>query len=250
MPDTFDPEYSWLTTWGENPHPPVLFYGTSSNLLHKIEEHGLTPGMEEEDNLMAIARHILSSAKKLGDKRTAEQAEIILLEHGEKPGPLKLTFNYYHALHLARKKTRRLEALQWLCETFGERAGQCEDTSLAELAINRVRYSCQGTCDLHLNPPGIVVYVRTDLSKFQNLSPLLEDKKELKRALKGKSRLCKNHWPKASWWKKLTRSAVERYLEESIRGDQDRPGLGEEVITLSPIPIADILRIELPPSAQ
>ena len=196
---------------------------------------------------MAIAQHILSSARKLGDKRTAEQAEIILLEHGERPGPLRLTFNYHHALYLARKKTRKLEALQWLCETFRERTEQHEDTSLAKLTIDRVSYSCNGTCALHLSTPGIVVYVRTDLSKFQDLSPLLEDKKELKRALKGKSTLCRNHWPKTSWWKKLSRSEAERYLEKSVRGDQNYPGLGEEVFTSHPIPPSDILRIELPP---
>ena len=205
----------------------------------------MAPRMEGEDDLMAIAQHILSSARKLGDKRTAEQAELILLEHGEKPGPLRLTFNYHHALYLARKKTRKLEALQWLCETFRERTGQHEDTDLAELTIDRVSYSCNGMCDLHLSSPGVVVYVCTDLSKFQNIPSLLENKKELKRALKGKSSLCKNHWPKASWWKKLAMPEVERHLERSIRGDQNHPGLGEEVTTVHPIPPPDILRIEL-----
>lgn len=247
MPDTFDLNYSWLKTWKENPNPPTLFYGTTSNLIHEIEEHGLGPGMEEENSLMAIAHHILSSARKLGNKQIVEQAELILMEHGEKPGPLKLTFNYHHALYLAKKKTRRLEALQWLCETFREKMGQCEDPDLIELTVGRLSYSCGGMCDIHLSSPGVVVYVCTNLSKFRNLPPLLEDKKELKRALKGKSSISRNNWPKTSWWKKLTSSEVERCLEKSIRGDETHPGLGQEVFTLRTIPLSDIVRIELPP---
>ncbi|MFN3467106.1 MAG: hypothetical protein ACK4WF_05320, partial [Candidatus Brocadiales bacterium] len=60
--------------------------------------------------------------------------------------------------------------------------------------------------------------------------------------------LCRNHWPRISWWKKLSRSEAERCLEKSVRGDQNYPGLGEEVFTSHPIPPSDILRIELPTS--
>ncbi len=248
MPDTFDHRYSWLRTWKENPSPPILFYGTSSNLISKIMERGLTPTTEEENSPIAIAQHILSLARKLGDKRTAEQAELILLEHEEKPsasGELRLTFNYHRALQLARKRTRRIEALQWLCETFKERAGQREDKTLVELTINRVNYPCNGMCDVHLNSHGVIIYVCTDLSKFRNLSPMLENKKELKRALKGKG----NHWPprpKRTLWGKPVQSELEAYLEKSIRGDKDHPGLGEEVSTVHPIPPSEIVRIELP----
>jgi hypothetical protein len=256
MPDTFDPHYSWLKTWRDNPCPPILFYGTSSNLVHEIEENGLTHRLEGENNPMAVAHHILSSAKKLGDKMIAEQAELILLEHGEKQSapvgahcnvPLRLTFNYHHALYLARKKTRRLEALQWLCETFRKRIGQSEYPELAELTVNRVIYSCGGVCDLYLNLSGVVVYVCTDLSKFQNLPPLLIDEKEIKRASKGKGSIAGNHWPKTSWWKKLKGVELERRLERLVRGDKDHPGLGKEVVTLQSIPTSDIVRIELPP---
>lgn len=205
---------------------------------------------------MAVAHHILSSARKLGDKMIVEQAELILLEHGEKQStpagtycntPLRLTFNYHQALYLARKKTRRLEALQWLCETFRKRIGQSEDSELAELTMNRVIYSCGGVCDLYLNLSGVVVYVCTDLSKFLNLPTLLVDEKELKRVSKGKGPIAGNHWPKTSWWKKLKGAELERRLERLVRGDKDHPGLGKEVVTLKSIPPADILRIELPP---
>ncbi|HHT9120890.1 MAG TPA: hypothetical protein ACFYD3_10175 [Candidatus Hypogeohydataceae bacterium YC41] len=256
MPDTFDPSYSWLKTWKENPTPPILFYGTSSNHIRKIGEKGLAPGMEGEDNLMSTVHHVLSSARKLGDQKIVEQAELILLEHGERLSTsdgLKLTFNYHQALYLARKKTRRLEALQWLCETFRKRVGMCEDSDLAELTINRVSYSCNGICDLHLSSRGVVVYVRTDLSKFQNLPPLLKDKKGLKKALKGKQPQAgadRNQWPKSSWWKKLSKSEVERRLEKSIRGDENHPGLGEEVFTFQYIPPPDIIRIELASEAS
>lgn len=247
MPDTFDVQYNWFKTWQENPHPPILFYGTSCNLIHEIREHGLTPKMEKENNPTAVIQHILQSARKLGDKRTTEQAELILLEHGERPGPLKLTFNYHHACYLARKKTRQLEAVQWLCETFKKRTESHGDPDLSKLAIHRLSYSCKGMCDLYLGPAGVVVYVRTDLSKFQNLPPLLEDKKALKKAMQRKSPIHRNHWPKISWWKKLAKSEMERYLEKSIRGNKDHPGLGEEILTPQLIPPSDIVRLELPP---
>jgi hypothetical protein len=249
MPDTFDPRYSWFKTWKENPSPPILFYATSCNLLPEIKKHGLTPKMERETNPTAAIKSILSSARKLGDKRIIEEAELTLMEHGERSsesGGLRLTFNYHHAVHLARKKTRRLEAVQWLCETFQKRVGLCEDQELAELTLHRMSYSCQGVCDLYLCPPGMVVYVRTDLSKFQNLPSLIEDKKELKRVLRGKGSFPKDHWPKPPWWKRSTKSETERRLERLIRGDKDYLGLGQEVITVQSIPPSDVIRIELP----
>jgi hypothetical protein len=177
---------------------------------------------------------------------------LIILEHGEKPSPpgaLRLTFNYQHALYLARKKTRRLEALQWLCETFRKRACMCDDPLLSELTVNRISYSCNGICDLRLIPQGVVVYVSTDLLKFHGLPSLLLDRNELKKVLKGKHSGTA-HITKPSRWKKLGRSNPEKILEKLIRGDHNQPGLGEEVFTFQSIPRWDIVRIELAQQIQ
>ncbi len=250
MPDTFDPSYSWLKTWKENLNPPVLFYGTTFNLVREIREHGLAPAMEQKNNPVPVVHHILSSARKLGDTMTVEQAELVLLEHGERRpflNGLRLTFNYHRALYMARKKTRRLEAIQWLCETFKDRIRRGVVTNRAETPAEWMGYIPPKIYDLYPGSYGVVVYVSTDLSKFQNIPSLLEDKKELKRVLRGKGLAVKDHWPKLPWWKKLTKSEMERFLEKIVRGDRECSGLGEEVVTFQAIHPSDILRIELSP---
>lgn len=247
MPDTFDPQYTWLRTWKENPRPPILFYGTSSNLTEVIKERGLEPSLAGENHFREEVNLVLCLAKKLEEGRSTAFAEIILKEHG---GPLarepelahlRLTFNYQHALQEARRTTRRLEALLWLYEVFLEQIER-KGLSPEEAALKEAKNRYEQLQDLPLAAKGIIVHVRTDLKKFINLPPFIEDKKELKRAVKGKGHWCKNYLPKGVKWRHLSRPELERCMEGVVRSSQD---LGWDIETSEPIPPSDIVKIEL-----
>lgn len=265
MPDTFDPEYSWLKTWKENPRPPIIFYGASSYLIQVIRERGLEPPLEEQNYFAKDVQFILSLAKKVGQKRTIELAEITLLEHAPSPGPLRLTFNYHLALQQARRSTRRLEALQWLYEVFLQEIEKALGEGLEEAEVEEVKKINAELRDLLITTRSVIVYVSTNLDKLQGLPLIILDKKELKRAIKGKSPWCKEYLSEDRKWRDLSRSELEKCLERAVRGEmnyrapglpspsaKEAPaytstfdGLGGKIETSEPIPPSDIIKVEL-----
>lgn len=255
MPDTFDPEYSWLKTWKENPRPPVIFYGTSSHLIQVIREKGLEPPLGEQDPFTKDVQFILSLAKKAEQKRSIELAEIAHLEHAPTPGPLRLTFNYGLALLQARRSTRRLEALQWLYEVFLQEMEKTQGKGLEEVEIEEVQKINSELNDLLITSRSVIVYISTNLDKLQGLPPFILDKKELKRAIKGKSPWCKECLSEDNRkWRDLSKAELERCLERAVRGGMNYQtpahpstfnGLGDKIETLGPIPPSDITKIEL-----
>lgn len=254
MPDTFDSEYSWLKTWKENPRPPIIFYGTSSHLIQVIRERGLEPPLGEQDPFAKDVQFLLSLAKKAEQKRSIELAEITLLEHAPNPGPLRLTFNYCLALQQARRSTRRLEALQWLYEVFLQEMEKVQGKGLEEAEVEEITKINNELRDLLITTRSVIVYVSTNLDKLQGLPPLILDKKELKRAIKGKSPWCKEYLSEDRKWRDLSRSELEKCLERAVRGEMNYQapthpstfdGLGGKIETSEPIPPSDIIRIEL-----
>ncbi len=244
MPDTFSPHYSWLKIWRENTSPPTIFYGTTSNLVPEIQSMGLVPFSERENFFIEGVHDVLSIAKKVGDRRCTEFAEIMLMEHSERPRPLQLTFNRRLAILQAKKKTRRLEALQWLYELLIEQVKKNPVPEPAEAEFKKLTENYEKLVELRPGNHGVIIHVNTDLNKFDTLPPIIEDKKELRRAIKGKNPWCKAYGPSNKKWRKQSRDEIEACIETIVRGGEDFDGLGCEIITSETIPPTDIVKIE------
>lgn len=244
MPDTFNPHYCWLKTWRENTSPPTIFYGTTSNLIPEIQKVGLVPFSEGEDFLIEGVHDLLAVAKKLGDKKCTEFAEIVLMEHSERPKPLELTFNYHIAVRRARRKARGLQALQWLYELFFEQFRKNSSPIPTDATFKELTKNYERLGDTGLGNQGIVVHVNTDLRKFDTLPSIIDNKKELNRTIKGKSPWCKSYGPKDKKWRKQSREEIEACIETIVRGGEGFEGLGHEIIAYETIPPSDIVRIE------
>ncbi|MEE9558605.1 MAG: hypothetical protein V3V94_03880, partial [Candidatus Brocadiales bacterium] len=94
---------------------------------------------------------------------------------------------------------------------------------------------------------GAIIHVATDLQKFDSLPSLVEDKKSLRRAIKGKGPLCEVYGPQDRKWKKLPREEVEACVEAMVRGREGvvgLEGLGCEITTSEAIPPPDIVKVE------
>ncbi len=244
MADSFNHHYSWLKTWRENPSTPTIFYATTSNLIEEIRETGLAPFSEGENFFIEGLHDVLALAKKAGDKRSIEFAEIVLLEHLERPRPLQLTFNYHLAQQQARRKVRRLKALVWLYELLFEYLEKNATHRPAEAEIKKLTKNYEELRDIQSNNQGAIIHVGTDLEKFDTLPPIIADKKGLRRTIKGKNPLCKVCGPKDKKWKKLSREEVEACIEMMVRGGGDFEGLGREITTSETIPSSDIIKVE------
>ncbi len=247
MPDTFNPDYSWLKTWKENASLPTIFYSTTSDLVPSIRKEGLVPFSEQEGFFMECVREVLVLARKLDDRRSIEFAEIQLMEHGERPSPLCLTFSHRHALGEIERKSRRLRALQWLYEVFFEQLDKCPSAKPAEAEIDELRKKYGELKDIRSTTHGAIIHVATDLQKFDSLPTLVEDKKSLRRAIKGKDPLCEVYGPQDRKWKKLSREEVEACIEAMVRGREGivgPEGLGCEITTSEVIPPSDIVKVE------
>jgi hypothetical protein len=247
MPDTFNPDYSWLKTWKENASPPTIFYSTTSDLVPSIRKEGLVPFSEQEGFFMECIREVLVLARKLDNRRTIEFAEIQLMEHGERPSPLRLTFSHRHALGEIERKSRRLKALQWLYEVFLEQLDKCASGEPAAAEVDELRKKYGELKGIRSTTQGAIIHVATDLQKFDSLPSLVEDKKSLRRAIKGKGPLCEVYGPQDRKWKKLPREEVEACIEAMVRGREGvagLEGLGCEITTSEVIPPPDIVKVE------
>lgn len=244
MPDTFNPQYSWLETWKENTSPPTIFYSTTPNLVPEIEEAGLVPFSEAEGFFIEAVRETLAMAKKVKDSRSIEFAEILLMEHPERPRALRLTFNHCLAVQQARKKARRNKALLWLYELFFEQLAKNPGQRPAETEIKELTNNYNKLGATQSNSQGVVIHVGTDLKKFDSLPRIIDDKKGLGRAIKGKHPLCKVCGPQDRKWKTLSREEVEDCIEMMVRGGEAFEGLGSEIVTFETIPPSDIIKVE------
>ncbi|HCN20444.1 MAG: hypothetical protein A3C38_02365 [Planctomycetes bacterium RIFCSPHIGHO2_02_FULL_50_42] len=244
MPDTFNPHYSWLETWKENDSPPIVFYSTTPNLVPEIEKVGLVPFSEGENFFIEGVHKVLAIAKRVKDKRSLEFAEILLVEHPERPRALHLTFNHYLAVQQAKKKARRNKALLWLYELFFEQLKKNLDHRPAETEIKELAGNYERLSAVQSANQGVIIHVGTDLKKFDRLPDIIEDKKRLDRAVKGKHPLCKIYGPTDKKWKKLSREEIEACIETMVRGGENFEGLGAEIITSEIIPPSDIVKIE------
>lgn len=194
--------------------------------------------------MIECVRDVLAAAKRLGDRKSTEFAEIVLLEHSERPRPLELTFNYYAAIRQAKKRARGLWALQWLYELFFEQLKKNSSAMPTDAVFKELVRKYEKLGDTDLDNQGIVVHVSTDLRKFDTLPPIIDDRKELKRTIRGKTPWCKTHGPRDKKWRKQSREEIEACIETIVRGNKDFEGLGREVITYKTIPPSDIVKIE------
>ncbi|MFQ5863270.1 MAG: hypothetical protein ACE5IC_09150 [Candidatus Brocadiales bacterium] len=244
MPDTFSPHYSWLRTWRENASPTTIFYGTTSNLIPEIQKVGLVPFSEGENFFIEGVHDVLALAKKVRDRRSTGFAEIVLMEHPERSRPLQLTFNYHLAIRQAKRKARRLGALQWLYELFFEQLEKNAIPKPVEAEFEELTRNYEKLRNMVPDNLCVVIHVNTDLDKFDTLPPIIEDKKELRRAIKGKNPWCKVYGPKEKKWRKQSREEIEACIETIVRGNKDFKGLGCEIATSETIPPCDIVKIE------
>ncbi|MCQ4574147.1 MAG: hypothetical protein NOU37_02715 [Candidatus Brocadiales bacterium] len=244
MPDTFNPDYNWLKTWKENTSPPTIFYGSTPGLVPEIKKAGLVPFNEGDGLFMGGVQDALSMAKKLRDGRCIEFAEILLLEHSERPRPLQLTFNYYLALQQLERRARKLKALQWLYELLFEQLKKNAPFRPTETEIKKLNKNAEELNSVQSDNRGVIVYLGTDLKKCDTLPPIMKDKKELRRAIKGKNPLCSICGPKDKKWRKLSKDELETCIETMVRGSEDFEGLGSEITTSETIPPSDILELK------
>ncbi|MFQ5957709.1 MAG: hypothetical protein ACE5KK_08050 [Candidatus Brocadiales bacterium] len=244
MHATSSPHYSWLRTWRENTSLPIIFYGTTSNLIPEIQTVGLIPFSEGENFFIEGVHDVLAIAKKVGDKRSMEYAEIVLMEHPERSKPLQLTFNYRLAAQQAKRKARRFRALLWLYELFFEQIKKNAVPKPAESTFEELTKNYEKLGDIRSDNQGIIIHVSTDLKKFDTIPSIIENKKDLSRAIKGKNPLCKTYGPKDKKWRKQSREEIEACIETIVRGGKGFEGLGCEIITSETIPPSDIVKIE------
>ncbi len=209
-----------------------------------IRKEGLVPFSEEEAFFMEGVREVLVLARKLDDRRSIEFAEIQLMEHGGRPRPLHLTFNHQHALGGIKRKARRLRGLQWLYEVFFKQLDENASDGPAEAEIVELRKKYEELKGIRSNTRGAIIHIGTDLQKFDSLPALVEDKKSLRRAIKGKDPLCEVYGPQDRKWKKLSREEVEACIETMVRGREGLEGLGCEITTSEIIPPSDIVKVE------
>lgn len=244
MPDSFNPDYCWLKTWKENTSSPTIFYSTTASLVPEIKENGLLPFYEGDSLFMEGLQGALAMGKKIKDGRSVEFAEILLLEHSERPRPLHLTFNHHFAVQQVNRKLRRLKALQWLYELLFEKLRKNTEYHPAEAEMKQLTKNYEELNAIGSEYQGVIVHVGTDLGKCDTLPSIINDKKALRRAIRGKNPLCKLCGPKDKKWRGLSKDEVETCIETMVRGNEEFEGLGCEITTSEAIPSSDIIKFE------